>query len=202
MEGFELHEEFIAYCDLVGYDLNEIPTDQLREMKRAFFGGLGRMHRLIEKVSEIPNEKTVIEVINDLEDQINIFWLDEARAAPECNLKPTYMNQPHYQVRTGKKYRVHFALLAPNNEAVGTCKAVATREELDALISETQICSQDMKNFERCISDKGQPYFRLWNADRSRMLIKSEMYTGTDGRENGIDAVIKYAPTTMIIERQ
>jgi len=78
MEGFELKEEFDAYLDLVGYDLDAMPEDQLRELKRAFFGGLGRMHRLFEEAGKIPDEKEAAKVLFDMEDQITIFWMDES----------------------------------------------------------------------------------------------------------------------------
>lgn len=77
MKTFELSSEFLQYLELVGLNIETLPAIQLQEIKRAFYGGCGRMHRLMEKCGEIAEASEIIATINDLEDQINIFWVEQ-----------------------------------------------------------------------------------------------------------------------------
>jgi len=111
------------------------------------------------------------------------------------------MNQPYYEIRKGLSGRLHYVLTAPNGEIIGSCSGKKTREEIYSMIDQTRVCSQDLKNYERKLGTNQQPYFNLWNHDRTILLLKSELYKQNSGRENGIDAMIKYAPTTQVFVR-
>ena len=113
------------------------------------------------------------------------------------------MSKERYQIRKSMSgLKEHAVLVAPNNEIVGTLPSVKTRLELEAIIEDVRVCSQDMANYERKkqLTGKKEPYFNLWNCDRSKVLLRSESYNSTAGREKGIDAVIKYGPTTIVLE--
>lgn len=111
------------------------------------------------------------------------------------------MKKPYYEIRKGLSGNVHYVLVAPNEEIIGSCRGVKTREQLDDMIEQARVCSQDLKNYERKISSNQQPFFNLWNDDRTVLLLKSELYKQNSGRENGIDAMIKYATTDQVIVR-
>lgn len=106
-----------------------------------------------------------------------------------------------YEVRKGLSGKTHFVLIAPNNEIIGKSKSVKTQEDILPIIEVTRVCSQDLANYERKNQRTGKhlPYFNLCNADRTEALITSEAYNSPAGREKGIDAWIKYGPTTEIV---
>lgn len=108
------------------------------------------------------------------------------------------MKTPLYEIRQGLSGKRHFVLKALNGEIIGKSKSVKTPEEISALIVETQKCSQDLANYERKKSAAHQPFFNLWNSDKTVVLLTSEMYKRNDARENGIDAVIECAKTIVI----
>ena len=111
------------------------------------------------------------------------------------------MNGARYQIKPGTGGKIHFVLIAENNEPIGTGKSVKTRAEVDDLIKEIQICSQSVENFEKMISANEQPVFRLWNADQLTLLLKSELYSSPAMRDNGIDSVMANGATIKIEER-
>ncbi|WP_348814085.1 hypothetical protein [Flavobacterium maritimum] len=80
MNKINLEKEFKFYLQMVGLDPNKISDVQLQETKRAFYGGLGQMWKIVISMGEMPDENCDA-VFSDIDDQIAIFWLDETRNA-------------------------------------------------------------------------------------------------------------------------
>jgi hypothetical protein len=74
---FNLNDEFERYLNIVELDKRIMPPDQLRELKRAFYGACGQLLILTrDEVGALPDEEA-IEALQDLLNQVANFWNNE-----------------------------------------------------------------------------------------------------------------------------
>lgn len=76
MTKFNLDEQFALYLKRMGLIMENLPLDQLTEMKRSFIGGVSQLHRfLADDNAGEENEEDGILAIVDLEDQLQQYWI-------------------------------------------------------------------------------------------------------------------------------
>jgi hypothetical protein len=89
---FKLEHQFTLYLQRAGVTAGDLPADQYREMRRAFFGGLGQMFFLVtQDVLDVKGERDQGNVLTSFQDQIGAFWDHEAKLHTEgmFDLHPT-----------------------------------------------------------------------------------------------------------------
>ena len=80
LDRYNAENQYQQYLKLVGLKEEELTTIQNREMRRAFFGGLGQMFMLINH-SARENPEEAAEKLGMMRDQINDFWRKEEEEA-------------------------------------------------------------------------------------------------------------------------
>jgi len=76
---FDLNNEWLSYLHRVGFNENDLPEDQLREMKRAFMGACGQMLVMFRQDISTLSLSEGNGVIHNLFMQVNNFWQQESR---------------------------------------------------------------------------------------------------------------------------
>ncbi|SEI39827.1 hypothetical protein SAMN05216327_101231 [Dyadobacter sp. SG02] len=81
---FSVELSFESYLQRVGLVAASMPADQLRETKRAFFGGYGDLLMTLEHDILLLPEDLAVEKIESMVNQVQDFWMAEAsHASPE-----------------------------------------------------------------------------------------------------------------------
>jgi len=105
-----------------------------------------------------------------------------------------------FVVEVGKTGKVRFNLRAGNQQVI------LTSETYDAKAAANQGIESVRKNatvearFERKTAKDGSPYFVL-KAKNGEIIGKSEMYSSSAGRENGIKSVAANAPDAKVVDK-
>lgn len=78
---FKLDHQFVLYLQRCKVTAADLPPDQYREMRRAFFGGLGQMFFLVtQDVIDITNQRDQGTTLSLLQKQLEDFWEMELQA--------------------------------------------------------------------------------------------------------------------------
>jgi uncharacterized protein len=93
-----------------------------------------------------------------------------------------------------------FALKAGNHEIILASENYVAKNSAEKGIASVQKNAPDDTKYERLIAKDGQFYFNL-KAGNGEIIGTSEMYTSTQGRDNGIESVQKNGPTTDIRDK-
>ncbi|MFM1998476.1 MAG: hypothetical protein RL204_423 [Bacteroidota bacterium] len=94
----------------------------------------------------------------------------------------------------GANNQYYFSLVAPNGEKLLRSEGYVTAAARDNGIESVRVNSPFDSRYDRRTSVNGQYYFNL-KAANGQVIGTSEMYVSAQGRDNGIEAVKRYAPT-------
>jgi len=97
--------------------------------------------------------------------------------------------------RSGDQYM--FNLKAGNHEIILTSERYTTKASAQEGIASVQKNSPTDARYDRKVASDGSPYFTL-TATNGKIIGKSEMYSGTAARENGIASVKTNGPSTTV----
>lgn len=105
------------------------------------------------------------------------------------------MNNPKFQIFRDIRSEYRYRLKAKNGEIIlRSSKGYVTKDACRTDIVSVKVNSTDDNRYHRQISTNGQYYFTL-NDLNNNVIGVSETYQTKIGRENGISAVKRDAPT-------
>lgn len=79
-KDFDLHYQFKLFLERCSVpDIKNMPADQYREMRRAFFGACGQMLILLRDDVSVYSEQKAASIMQDLLDQVGRFWESEMK---------------------------------------------------------------------------------------------------------------------------
>jgi uncharacterized protein YegP (UPF0339 family) len=105
-----------------------------------------------------------------------------------------------FVVAAGKTGKIRFNLRSGNHQVILSSETYESKSAAENGIESVRKNSTDDARFERKTAKDGSPYFVL-KAKNGEVIGKSEMYSSTSGRENGIKSVAANAPTAKVIDR-
>lgn len=77
---FNLDHQFDLYLERTKQDKNKMPSIQLQETKRAFYGACGQMLVLLrDDITALPDEQAM-DTLDDMMNQVGSFWIGEQHA--------------------------------------------------------------------------------------------------------------------------
>jgi hypothetical protein len=89
---FKIEHQFTLFLQRAGVTAGQLPGDQYREMRRAFYGGIGQMFFLFSQdIPDLQSDKLMTTVLKSIQDQIGAFWDEEVKLhdAGMTHLHPT-----------------------------------------------------------------------------------------------------------------
>ncbi|WP_294323321.1 YegP family protein [uncultured Chryseobacterium sp.] len=101
-----------------------------------------------------------------------------------------------YIIRKTSNGQYWWVLKAPNGETLLTSETYTTKQNCQGGIASSKVSVADA-NFRRLTSVRNEPYFTQ-NSNNYQVLGTSEMYSSIYNRDNGIEAVKRYAPNAVI----
>jgi uncharacterized protein YegP (UPF0339 family) len=104
-----------------------------------------------------------------------------------------------YKLRQAANGQFYFNLTAENNKIVLTSEMYASKEAARQGIESVRLNGPQEERYDRRKSVDGQDYFVL-RAANSEVIGTSEMYRGTAGLENGLQAVKRVAAKAPVAE--
>lgn len=107
------------------------------------------------------------------------------------------MKNPKFQVFVGKSGEYYFRLRAANGEPVLASEGYTEMSNALNGVRSVKTNAPDDARYERKEAKDGQFYFNL-RAANQEIIGKSEMYKSTRGRDNGIEAIKKIAPSAPV----
>lgn len=105
----------------------------------------------------------------------------------------------YYELKRSGNTGYMFNLKAGNHETILTSQIYAAKDGAKNGIESVQANSANEKMFERKVAKDGSAYFVL-NATNGETIGKSEMYSSTSARDEGIASVATNGPTATIKE--
>lgn len=100
----------------------------------------------------------------------------------------------------GKTGKYSFTLKAGNGEVILTSQAYEAHASALNGIDSVRENAGKAERFEKLASKKSEPYFVL-KAANTQIIGKSEMYSSTRSRDNGIASVQRNAATAVLDDR-
>jgi len=107
------------------------------------------------------------------------------------------MGFPKYDMQRSSDNQFYFTLKAVNGYTILTSERYTTKQNCLNGIQSCKNNSPYDRNYERLIASSGQFYFNL-RAANYEVIGRSEMYTTTAARDNGIDAVKRDGPIAEV----
>jgi len=101
--------------------------------------------------------------------------------------------------KSEKNAEFYWRLKAPNHEIILQSEGYKSKQGAKNGIESVKKHAPDDGNYERLDSKNSQYYFTL-KAKNNEIIGVSETYKTADGRDNGIEAVKKYAPCAPIVD--
>lgn len=105
-----------------------------------------------------------------------------------------------YEIFQGTNRQYYFRLVAPNNEIILQSEGYVALQGAENGVTSCRIHSPYDHNYRRLNSNGYQPYFTLV-ASNGQTIGVSEMYSSTQSREVGINAVKRYGPSAQLIRK-
>jgi uncharacterized protein len=106
------------------------------------------------------------------------------------------MENPKFTMFKGG-IQYYWNLKAKNGEKILSSEAYTTKQGCQTGIASVKINASYDERYDRKVSVNSQYYFNL-KASNGEILGRSEMYASKEGRESGIAAVKKDAPSAPI----
>lgn len=94
----------------------------------------------------------------------------------------------------------HWNLYAANNEKILHAERYTSKQGALTGIASAQSNAPRADRYERRLSTANEPYFVL-KARNGEIVGTSEMYSSSAARDNGIEAVMRAAPTAAIVDQ-
>ncbi len=109
------------------------------------------------------------------------------------------MSYPKFQIKrsTSTTSPFYFVLRAVNTEVILTSEMYTTKQGCTPGITSVKANAPYNERYEKRTSVNKEPYFVL-KAINGEIIGKSEMYSSTANRDNGIEAVKRDAPRAEI----
>ena len=104
-----------------------------------------------------------------------------------------------FELKKNTSGKFSFNLKAGNGEIILTSEVYEQKSSAQNGIESVKKHAPDDANYERKTSVSNQPYFVL-KASNNQIIGKSEMYSSTASRENGIQSVKSNAPTASVVD--
>lgn len=104
-----------------------------------------------------------------------------------------------FEIKTDKAGKFRFNLLASNGQVVLSSEAYERKASCLSGVESVRKHSAEDRFFQRTIGAKGKYHFNL-KAANGEIIGTSQMYTSSDGMENGIGSVRMHAPMAPVIE--
>ena len=104
------------------------------------------------------------------------------------------MQNPKFQIYTGKNKKFYFRLRAKNGQIILTGQGYAAKAGCQNGIQSVQENAANDERYQRKTAANGQFYFNLIAAN-GQVIGSSETYKTKSGCDNGIEAVKNTAPT-------
>ncbi len=105
-----------------------------------------------------------------------------------------------FVIEAGKTGKIRFNLRSGNHQVILSSETYDTKASAQNGIESVRKNATDDSRYERKTAKDGSAYFVL-KARNGETIGKSEMYTSTSGRENGIKSVAANAPTATVVDR-
>ncbi|MEQ9151059.1 MAG: YegP family protein [Parvibaculum sp.] len=105
-----------------------------------------------------------------------------------------------YELKKTSSGQYMFNLKAGNGEVILTSEQYKSKSGAEAGIESVRKNSPIDERYERKSSTSNQPFFNL-KAANHEVIGRSEMYSSTSARENGIESVKKNGPNAKVVER-
>ena len=110
------------------------------------------------------------------------------------------MKNPKFQVFRSKDKQFYFRLIARNGRIVLASEGYAARAGCQKGINSVKTNAGFDERFQREENKKGSYYFIL-EAKTKEPIGNSQMYTTRQGRDKGIEAVKRIAPSAPVDDR-
>ena len=107
------------------------------------------------------------------------------------------MENPKFQIFTGRSKQYYFRLRARNGEPILKSEGYASKSGCQNGIDSVKENAPKDERYQRKTATNGQFYFLLVAAN-GEPIGMSEMYTTEQARENGITAVKTDAPSALV----
>jgi hypothetical protein len=99
-------------------------------------------------------------------------------------------SHPKFDLKRSSNDKYYFNLTAANGQVILSSEMYNSKDGAENGIQSVKENSREGGQFEKQESDNGQHYFTL-KAKNHQEIGRSEMYTSTSARDNGIESVIK-----------
>ena len=103
------------------------------------------------------------------------------------------MNNPKFQIYSGKDDQFYFRLYAVNGQIILGSEGYKAKSGCQNGIDSVKENAPEDQRYQRKTASDGQFYFTL-TAANSQTIGNSETYTTESARDNGIESVKKTAP--------
>lgn len=100
----------------------------------------------------------------------------------------------------GLNQAYHWVLVASNNEIILTSENYAAKDGAKNGIDSCRVNSQIDARYEKKSSVSNQPYFVL-KASNGEVIGKSQMYSSTTARDNGIASVKRFGKDAVLVDK-
>ncbi|MCV9878214.1 YegP family protein [Brenneria izbisi] len=104
-----------------------------------------------------------------------------------------------YEIYTGKNNQFYFRLKAGNGEVILASEGYTSKANCENGIESVRKNSPDDQRYERLTAQDGSPYFNL-KAANHQVIGRSETYSSSQARENGIASVKKNGPHSIVFD--
>lgn len=98
-----------------------------------------------------------------------------------------------------KNGEFQFNLKADNGQVILSSEGYSSKSGCQNGIESVRVNSQDESRFERITASNGKFRFNL-KAANNQVIGSSEMYEGMPGRDNGIQSVMRNAPSADVVD--
>jgi len=107
------------------------------------------------------------------------------------------MKNPKFEIYTGGDGQFYFRLIAKNGQNILASEGYAAKSGCQNGIESVKKNAPLDERFERKTSTNRKYYFRLLAANK-QVIGSSQMYASAQGREKGVAAVKRVAPTAPV----
>lgn len=77
MEKFNIDDEFLKYMTAFGYDIDNMPLDEMVEHKRTFITGASKVFLFITVESTKLDRIDALIAIREIREQLDVYWKSE-----------------------------------------------------------------------------------------------------------------------------
>lgn len=103
-----------------------------------------------------------------------------------------------FTIKTGKDGSFYFNLKADNGQIILRSDGYTTKSACENGINSVKNNAINENRFEKLVSSAGKPFFNL-KASNGQIVGTSQLYESENGRDNGIDSVMRNAPDAPIV---